>query len=55
MQNSQNPLESSILHMDVKDLLKWDSNIDVVTNSITKIANVCKVYKFKNIFNSSFI
>ena len=31
-QNSQNPFESAILHMGVNDLLKRDSNIDVVTN-----------------------
>ena len=55
MQNSQNPFESSILHMGVNDLLKWDSNIDVVTNNIMKIANECKIYEIKNIFNSSFI
>ena len=38
--------------MSVNDLLKRDSNIDVVTNNIMKIANECKTYGIKNIFVS---
>ena len=38
--------------MGVNDLLKRDSNIDVVTNNIMKIANECKTYGIKNIFVS---
>ena len=52
LQNSENPFESAILHMGVIDLLKQDSNIDVVTNNIMKVANECKTYGIKNIFIS---
>ena len=47
--------------MGVNDLLKRDSNTDVVTNNIMKIANECKTHGIKNIFisgltiNSDFI
>ena len=36
--------------MGVNDLLKRDSNIDVVTNNIMKIANEFKTYGVKNTF-----
>ena len=38
--------------MGVTDLLKRDSNIDVATNNIAKIASECKTYGTKNIFIS---
>ena len=38
--------------MGFNDLLKRNSNIDVVTNNIMKIANECKTYRIKNIFVS---
>ena len=49
LQNSENPFESAILHMGVIDLLKQDSNIDVVANNIMKVANECKTYGIKSI------
>ena len=44
--------KTAILHIGVNDLLKRDSNIDVVTNNIMKIANECKTYGIKNVFVS---
>ena len=38
--------------MGVNDLLKRNSNIDAVTNSIMKIASECKTYGIKNILIS---
>ena len=35
--------------MGVNNLLKWESDIDTVTNNM-KIANECKTYGIKNIF-----
>ena len=52
LQNSQNPFESTVLHMGVNDLLKRDSNIDTVTNSIMKIASECKTYRIKDMLIS---
>ena len=52
MHNSEKPFETAILHMGVKYLLKWNSNIDFATNNIMKIANECKTYGIKNIFVS---
>ena len=52
MQNSENSFETAILHMVVNDLQKRDSNIDVVTNNIMKIANESKTYGIKIIFVS---
>ena len=52
LQNSENSFETAILHMVVNDLQKRDSNIDVVTNNIMKIANESKTYGIKIIFVS---
>ena len=38
--------------MGINGLLKRDSNIDVVTKNIMKIASKCKTYGIKNIFIS---
>ena len=52
LQNLEHSFESAILHLDVNGLLKWDSDIDAITNNIMKIANECKTYGIKNIFIS---
>ena len=39
LQNPENQFETAILQMGVNDLLKWDSNFDVVTNNIMNITN----------------
>ena len=38
--------------MGINDLLKRDSNTDVVTKNIMKIASKCKTYRITNIFIS---
>ena len=50
LQNSQNPLESAILHIGVNDLLKRDSNIDVVKNNTMKIASEFQVLESTTVY-----
>ena len=55
MQNPENQFETAILHMGVNDLLKWDSNIKDVTNSVINIGNEFLTYGIKSMFVSGFI
>ena len=52
LQNPESHFEAVTLQMGIIDILKRDSNIDVVTNNIINIAHECKNYVIKNIFVS---
>ena len=54
MQIPENSFETAISHMVFNDLQKRDSNIDVVTKNIMKIANESKAYGIKIILVSGF-
>ena len=47
-----NEFDTSILHMDINDILKLDSNIDTVSQNIIKVAKYCKKFGVKQIISS---